>query len=87
MKRTALAALAIAVLAASCGQPGSSAWPDPSSSTAACTAPVNARSLPTNPGHVTIGSADFPESEVLAVLYGQAMQAKGVTVNYHLDIG
>jgi osmoprotectant transport system substrate-binding protein len=36
---------------------------------------------------VTIGSAGFTESELLADIYGDAMAAKGVKVTKHLDIG
>ncbi|WP_433327086.1 ABC transporter substrate-binding protein [Spirillospora sp. CA-294931] len=38
-------------------------------------------------GTVTIGSADFAESELLAEIYGQAMEAKGVKVERKLKIG
>ena len=43
--------------------------------------------LPTAPGSVTVGSAAFPESELLADIYGDAMQAKGVKVSKKLNIG
>lgn len=36
---------------------------------------------------VTIGSADFPENEVLADIYADALQKAGVTVSTKLDIG
>lgn len=36
---------------------------------------------------ITIGSANFTESEVLAEVYAGALQAKGITVKTHLDIG
>ncbi|WP_017610787.1 ABC transporter substrate-binding protein [Nocardiopsis xinjiangensis] len=38
-------------------------------------------------GTVVIGSADFPESTVLAEVYGRAMEARGVDVEYQLNIG
>ena len=38
-------------------------------------------------GTVVIGSADFPESTVLAEVYGRAMEARGVDVDYQLNIG
>ncbi|QVJ00884.1 ABC transporter substrate-binding protein [Nocardiopsis eucommiae] len=38
-------------------------------------------------GAVVIGSADFPESTLLAELYGRAMAAEGVEVDYQLNIG
>ena len=38
-------------------------------------------------GTVVIGSADFPESTLLAEVYGRAMEAQGVDVEYQLNIG
>lgn len=38
-------------------------------------------------GTVVVGSADFPESTLLAEIYGRAMEAEGVTVDYQLNIG
>lgn len=38
-------------------------------------------------GMVIIGSADFPESTLLAEVYGRAMEAQGVDVDYQLNIG
>lgn len=36
---------------------------------------------------VTVGSAAFPENEILAEIYAQALEAKGVTVETKLNIG
>jgi osmoprotectant transport system substrate-binding protein len=36
---------------------------------------------------ITVGSADFPESQLLAEIYAGALQAKGITVNKKLNIG
>lgn len=36
---------------------------------------------------VTVASFDFPESVLLAELYGQALRAKGIAVRYRLDLG
>lgn len=36
---------------------------------------------------VVIGSADFPESTLLAEVYGRALEAEGVPVDYQLYIG
>jgi osmoprotectant transport system substrate-binding protein len=36
---------------------------------------------------VTIGSANFPESQLLAEIYAQALEAKGVTVTRQFDLG
>jgi osmoprotectant transport system substrate-binding protein len=101
MKRIYLAVLAILGLfaLAACGSSGSSASSGaPTSSTPAggdssssVVAPSSssapAGSLPTEPGSVTIGSAAFPENELLADIYGDAMAAKGVTVKKKLSIG
>ncbi|RFC66045.1 glycine/betaine ABC transporter substrate-binding protein [Fulvimarina endophytica] len=36
---------------------------------------------------VTVGSADFPESQLLATIYAKALQAKGMDVATRLNIG
>ena len=36
---------------------------------------------------VTVGSAGFPEAEILAELYAQALEADGVTVERNMQIG
>jgi osmoprotectant transport system substrate-binding protein len=38
-------------------------------------------------GSITVGSANFTESQLLAEIYIVALQAKGVTVTSHLNIG
>ena len=38
-------------------------------------------------GSITVGSADFPESQLLAEVYAGALQAKGVNVSKKLNIG
>jgi osmoprotectant transport system substrate-binding protein len=50
-------------------------------------APSAVGPLPSAPGSVTIGSAGFPESELLAYLYADAMKANGVHVTVHANIG
>jgi len=53
---------------------------------AACTG--GARAAPTpSPGTVVVGSFDFPESEVLAEVYGQALRARGIPVEMELGLG
>ena len=39
------------------------------------------------PGSITIGSADFSENTILAYVYGDALAAKGVKVQYKVNIG
>ena len=38
-------------------------------------------------GSIVVGSADFPESALLAQIYGQALAAAGIDVSYEPDIG
>ena len=38
-------------------------------------------------GSIVVGSADFPESALLAEIYGQALAAAGTDVSYQLNIG
>jgi osmoprotectant transport system substrate-binding protein len=95
MKRISLALAATAgVLAlAACGSSGSSASSNsPSSPSSAAgggssTASGATGALPSQPGSVKIGSAAFPESVLLADIYGDAMAAKGVKVSKKLNIG
>jgi osmoprotectant transport system substrate-binding protein len=42
---------------------------------------------PSGPGAVVVGSANFPESALLAEIYAGALQAKGVQVSKKLNIG
>jgi osmoprotectant transport system substrate-binding protein len=90
MKRIYLAPLAVlSVLAlaacASSGSSGKSNGPTAAGSTAVSSPAGTA--LPSEPGSVTIGSAAFPENELLADIYGDAMAAKGVQVKKKLNIG
>lgn len=41
----------------------------------------------TSKGTVTVAGFDFPESSILAQLYGQALEHDGYTVNYKLRLG
>ena len=87
----ALLAVPLAFALAACGSSGSSAGNGPSSPTSTASGGGSSTppstGLPTAPGSVTIGSADFPENELLADIYGDAMAAKGVKVTKHLNIG
>jgi osmoprotectant transport system substrate-binding protein len=97
MKRIYLAVMAVLGLLslAACGSSGSSAQaggsssssPSVGTSTSASASSTAPSALPTSPGSVTIGSAGFTESELLADIYGDAMAAKGVKVTKHLKIG
>lgn len=97
MKRTyavlAAAALAAATLAA-CGSPGSSSKSSPPATVSVASSPAStpgastaSSGYPSAPGSIIIGSADFPENELLADIYAGAMKAKGVSVTEKLNIG
>ncbi|MEU0603638.1 ABC transporter substrate-binding protein [Streptomyces sp. NPDC006393] len=80
--------LATALVTGACGAPGSSSGTTvPHPATGAGADAEAAAPLPASPGKVTMGSADFPESELLAHLYAGAMRARGVVVQLHADIG
>jgi osmoprotectant transport system substrate-binding protein len=90
MKRiySASSALLGVVLLAACGSSGSSAGNNGNTTPAGTGGSTSASTgLPTAPGSVTIGSAAFPENELLADIYGDAMAAKGVKVTKKLNIG
>ncbi|HEY3880382.1 MAG TPA: ABC transporter substrate-binding protein [Trebonia sp.] len=88
-----IATLAVVGLAAltACSSSSSSS----STSAAGSTASASSSSSGSNPlsggsggsGTVVIGSANFPENEVLAEVYALALQAKGVKVSTKLNIG
>jgi osmoprotectant transport system substrate-binding protein len=88
--RSGIAALAVAGLAAvtacsSSSSPNSSA-PSATSASAASSS-SNPLSGGGSSGSVVIGSANFPENEVLAEVYALALQKKGVKVTTKLNIG
>lgn len=53
----------------------------------ATSSPTSGSSTAAASGTVRIGSANFPESEIIAELYAQALEAKGVKVDRHMQIG
>jgi osmoprotectant transport system substrate-binding protein len=71
-----IATTAVVLTISACGNSTAT----PSSSRAATAAAVGSPA-------VTIGSANFPESEVLADIYADALKKAGVRVNTKLDIG
>jgi osmoprotectant transport system substrate-binding protein len=80
----AIAAITLAAVAA-CSSSASS-----SSSSSSASASGSGSSNPLSGGSstsVVIGSANFPENELLATVYAQALQAKGVKVSTKLNIG
>jgi osmoprotectant transport system substrate-binding protein len=80
----AIAAIALAAVAA-CSSSGSSS----SSSSASASSSTSSNPLSQGGGStsVVVGSANFPENELLATVYAQALQAKGVKVSTKLNIG
>ncbi len=85
-----LATFAVVALAAVTACSSSSS----SSGTSASSPASSAASSASNPlssgaasGTVVVGSANFPENEVLAEVYALALQAKGVKVSTKLNIG
>lgn len=79
MLRTAALALGAAVALTACGGGG-----DPLGSPAPGSAPATAGSAGAQT--VVVGSANFPESELLAEMYAGALEAKGVPVETKLNI-
>ncbi|MFT4110971.1 ABC transporter substrate-binding protein [Propionicimonas sp.] len=77
-KPLALAAAVVAALTlAACSSGDPLATPAPGSATQSSAAAVS----------VVVGSANFPENELLAQIYAQALKAKGVNVSTKLNIG
>ena len=82
------------MLAAACGgdDDDSSATTAAAVTTVAGATPTTASSASTPTsggagGTVIVGSADFPESQLLAQIYGQALAKAGFDVDYQLAIG
>ncbi|BEL02929.1 ABC transporter substrate-binding protein [Actinoplanes sichuanensis] len=72
---SAAAAVAMSVSLAACGADSDPLANEPAASGAA------------GGGAVTVGSANFPESQLLAEIYSQALEAKGVKVTRKFNIG
>ncbi len=81
------AALALVLTLAGCGSSGSSSKSNTPSAPPTSSGASGTTTYPSAPGAIIVGSADFPESEVLADVYGDAMSAKGVSVTKKLNIG
>jgi len=78
----AAAGLAVALTLSACG---SSSDPLASSSSAATSAAASGSAAAG--GTIVIGSANFPESSLIANIYAEALKAKGVDVSTNLNIG
>jgi len=82
----AIAAITLAAVAACSSSTSSSSSSSPSAS-ASSSSSSNPLSQGGGSGTVVIGSANFPENELLATVYAQALKAKGVNVTTKLNIG
>ncbi len=71
-----IATAAALMATAACGNSGGDPLAPSSSSSGSAAA-----------GSITVGSADFPESALLAEIYAGALEAKGITVTKKLNIG
>ena len=90
--RSGIAALAVAGIAAvtACSSSSTSSSPAPSAtsaSAASSSSGSNPLSGGTSSGSVVVGSANFPENEVLAEVYALALQKAGVKATTKLNIG
>src|SRR5580704_7493403 len=79
----AIAAITLAAVAA-CSSSASSSSSSSASASASSSNPLSSGGSSTS---VVVGSANFPENELLATVYAQALQAKGVKVSTKLNIG
>jgi osmoprotectant transport system substrate-binding protein len=89
--KSGIAALAVIGIATATACSSSSSSSSPSASTGASPASSSTGSNPlgggTSSGSVIIGSANFPENEVLAEVYALALQKAGVKATTKLNIG
>jgi osmoprotectant transport system substrate-binding protein len=86
-----LAAVAVAAVSACSSGSSSSSAASSSSSSSSSSGSGGSGGNPLasggGSGSVVVGSANFPEDELLAEIYAQALQAKGVKVTTKLNIG
>ena len=83
----AVAAVALTAVAACSSSSSSSSSSAPAASATSSSSSSNPLSQGGASGTVVVGSANFPESELLAEIYAQALQAKGIKVTTKLNIG
>ena len=80
----AIAAITLAAVAACSSSASSSSSSSSASASASSSNPLSSGGSSTS---VVVGSANFPENELLATVYAQALQAKGIKVTTKLNIG
>jgi osmoprotectant transport system substrate-binding protein len=85
----ALAVVGVATVAACSSSSSSSSSSSATSASAAASSSSGSNPLSggSSSGSVVVGSANFPENEVLAEVYALALQAKGVKATTKLNIG
>jgi osmoprotectant transport system substrate-binding protein len=81
----AITVAAVAACSSGSGSSSSSSTSSPSASTTSSSS--NPLSQGSSSGTVVVGSANFPESELLAEIYILALQGKGIKVTPKLNIG
>lgn len=81
----AIAVVGLVFGLAACAAPGSSSKPEGGGSPSSATSGGGA--LSSKPGSLTMASANFPESDILAHIFADAMSAKGVKVTVRSGIG
>jgi osmoprotectant transport system substrate-binding protein len=91
MRRSRMLALgaSLLVLFGACTTGGGSPTPNASPAPGSSTSPATATSTPTTgpPPTIRIGSAGFYESQLMAEMYAQMLEAHGYTVERHLGLG
>ena len=80
----AIAAITLAAVAACSSSASSSSSSSSASASASSSNPLSSGGSSTS---VVVGSANFPENELLATVYAQALQAKGIKATTKLNIG
>lgn len=88
MAAAGLAAIALAAIAGCSSSSSSSSASSPAPAATSSSSSGGSNPLaPSGGGSVVVGSANFPEDELLAQIYILALQAKGVKVTPKLNIG
>src|SRR5664279_2854339 len=81
------AGLAVVLTLSACGSSSNPLSSSTSSATSAATSGSGASGSAAAGGQIVIGSANFPESALIANIYAAALKAKGVDVTTNLNIG
>ncbi len=87
LKRTTKRTTAVAVAALACLTAAACSSSSSSSSSSASSSSSSNPLTPTATGTVVVGSANFPENELLAQIYVDALQGKGIKVTSKFNIG